>query len=160
MNKVVFLDRDGVINFEPGDYTFEVEKFAIIEGLFDSLKILQEKGYQFIVITNQGGISKQLYNHSDVKSVHLYMEKCFEAAEIELLDIYYCPHHAVNEKCICRKPDSLMLEKAIARYNVDKMSSYFIGDSRRDVLAAEKAGVTGVQIEMNDSLLNYLNQIN
>jgi len=160
MIKVVFLDRDGVINFEPGDYTFEIDKFNIIEGLFKSLKTLKEKGYQFIVITNQGGISKQIYNHNDVISVHLYMKSCFEDAGIDLLDIYYCPHHAINEKCICRKPDSLMLEKAIARYNVDITNSYFIGDSRRDVLAAEKAGVTGIQIKINDSLSNYINQIN
>ena len=160
MKKVVFLDRDGVINFEPGDYTFEVDKFNIIEGLFNSLSILKKKGYQFIVITNQGGISKQIYAHSDVISVHLYMKQCFDEAGIELLDIYYCPHHAINEKCICRKPDSLMLEKAIARYNVDKTKSYFIGDSRRDVLAADKAGVTGIQIKINDSLNNYINQIN
>ena len=160
MNRVVFLDRDGVINFEPGVYTYEVEKFKIIDGLFESLKILQEKGYNFIVITNQGGISKQIYNHSDVKSVHLYMKACFEEAGIDLLDVYYCPHHAVNEKCICRKPDSLMLEKAMARYNVDKKNSYFIGDSRRDALAAEKAGVIGIQIKVNDSLKNYINQIN
>ena len=160
MIKVVFLDRDGVINFEPGDYTYEVDKFIIIDDLFESLKILKEKGYQFIVITNQGGISKQIYGHSDVISVHLYMETCFKQAGIDLLDIYYCPHHAVNEKCICRKPDSLMLEKAIARYHVDKSTSYFIGDSRRDVLAAEKAGITGIQIKMNDSLKEYINQIN
>ncbi|PCJ27404.1 MAG: D,D-heptose 1,7-bisphosphate phosphatase [Flavobacteriales bacterium] len=160
MNKVVFLDRDGVINFEPRDYTFEVNKFKIIDGLFESLKILKLKGYLFIVITNQGGISKQLYSHNDVNSVHLYMQRCFEQAEIDLLDIYYCPHHAINEKCICRKPDSLMLEKAIARYNIDITKSYFIGDSRRDILAAEKVGLTGVQIEMNDSLKKYISQIN
>ena len=160
MVKVIFLDRDGVINFEPGDYTYEVDKFKIINGLFDSLNILKDKGYQFIVITNQGGISKQIYSHNDVNSVHLYMQECFKEAGIDLLDIYYCPHHAVNEKCICRKPDSLMLEKAIARYNVDKTASYFIGDSRRDVLAAEKAGVIGLQIQINDSLGNYIDQIN
>jgi len=160
MNKVIFLDRDGVINFEPGDYTFTVEGFMINDGLFEALKNLDKRGFQFIVITNQGGISKKLYNHNDVESVHSYMNQCFKEEGIELLDIYYCPHHAINEKCICRKPDSLMLEKAISRYNVDKSKSYFIGDSRRDVLAAEKAGVTGIQIKVNDSLTNYLNQIN
>lgn len=160
MNKVIFLDRDGVINFEPGDYTFEVDKFKINDNLFEALKTLQEKGYQFIVITNQGGISKQIYNHNDVNLVHLYMKKCFKDVGINLLDIYYCPHHTVNEKCICRKPDSLMLEKAIARYNIDKTKAYFIGDSERDVLAAQKAGVTGIQVAANDSLFNYINQIN
>lgn len=160
MTKVIFLDRDGVINFEPGDYTFEVERFEIVEGLFEGLKLLKEKGYHFIVITNQGGISKGIYNHNAVKTVHAYMQGCFKENNIELLDVYYCPHHNVNEKCICRKPDSLMLEKAMARYDVDKTSAYFIGDSKRDVLAAEKAGIKGVLVKSNDKLVNYLNQIN
>ncbi|MDB4533712.1 HAD family hydrolase [Vicingaceae bacterium] len=160
MTKVVFLDRDGVINVEPGHYTFEVENFKIVPGLFGALKILKEKGFQFIVITNQGGVSKGIYSHNDVISVHEYMEGKFVEAGINLLDIYYCPHHSINEKCICRKPNSQMLEKAIARYAIDKSSSYFVGDSRRDVLAAEKAEVTGIKVEPNDSLVNYLNQIN
>jgi len=160
MIKVVFLDRDGVINFEPGDYTFEVEQFKIVEGLFEGLKLLKEKGFQFIVITNQGGISKGIYNHDAVKKVHSYMQKCFKENEIDLLDIYYCPHHTINEKCICRKPDSLLLEKAMARYDIDKSTAYFIGDSRRDVLAAERAEIKGVLVKSNDKLINYLNQIN
>ena len=102
--KVVFLDRDGVINFEPGDYTYEIEKFRIVEGLFDALRLLKEKGYQFIIITNQGGISKGVYTHKAVNVLHSYMKSCFEKNQIELLDIYYCPHHNINEKCICRKP--------------------------------------------------------
>ena len=109
-----------------------------------SRKILQDNGYEFIVITNQGGISKGIYNHSDVISVHDYMQGEFYKQKINLLDIYYCPHHAIVEKCICRKPDSLMLEKAIARYDIDKSKSYFFGDSRRDVLAAEKANIKGL----------------
>jgi D-glycero-D-manno-heptose 1,7-bisphosphate phosphatase len=160
LNKVVFLDRDGVINFEPDDYTFEVEKFKILPDLFTSLQLLKNKGYQFIVITNQGGISKKIYNHNDVICVHEFMRQQFKVAQIDLLDVYYCPHHAVNERCICRKPDSLMLEKAIARYNIDKEASYFIGDSRRDIIAADKAGITGIKVQKNDSLLNYLDLIN
>ncbi len=160
MIKVVFLDRDGVINLEPGHYTYEVEKFKIVPGLFDALNILKEKGYQFIVITNQGGISKKIYNHDAVNSVHDYMQRQFELAGIEILDVYYCPHHSVNEKCICRKPDSLMLEKAMARYNITKSNSYFIGDNVTDMGAAENAGVTGIKIDANASLINYLNQIN
>lgn len=157
--KVIFLDRDGVINFEQGDYTFKVADFKIVDGLFKALLILQNKGFKFIVITNQGGISKGIYNHSDVISVHSYMQKQFKDAGIKLLDVYYCPHHAINEKCICRKPDSLMLEKAIAKYGINKARSYFIGDSRRDVLAAEKINLKGIKINTNDSLMDYLHQI-
>lgn len=157
--KVVFLDRDGVINVERGEYTYKVEDFKIVDGLFPALQLIKDKGFKFIVITNQGGISKQIYNHSDVISVHRYMYEQFKAAGIDLLDVFYCPHHAFIEKCICRKPDTLMLEKAIAKYEVDTNNSYFVGDSRRDMLAAEKAGVKGVKVIANDSLLNYLHQI-
>ncbi len=160
MNKVIFLDRDGVINQERGDYTYKIEDFKIVDGLFDALLNLKEKGYKFIVITNQGGISKGLYTHKDVMKVHSYMHELFNKANIELLDIYYCPHHTIHEKCICRKPDSLMLEKAIARYQVDKENSYFVGDSKRDELAAVKVGVKPIHIDTNSSLTKYLNQIN
>ena len=159
MRKIIFLDRDGVINIERGDYTYKVEDFIIVDGLIETLQYWKSVGYEFIVITNQGGISKKRYNHSDVINVHQYMVDCLKAAEIDLLDIYYCPHHATIEKCICRKPNSLMLEKAIARYDVDRENSYFIGDSRRDVLAAEKAGVKGVKIEPNEPLTKYMNEL-
>jgi D-glycero-D-manno-heptose 1,7-bisphosphate phosphatase len=158
--KVVFLDRDGVINMEPGHYTYQIGKFTIVPGLFEALSRLKARGYQFIVITNQGGISKAVYGHHEVMILHNYMKEQFTAAGVGLLDIYYCPHHSVNEKCICRKPDSQLLEKAIARYGVDKSKSYFIGDSDRDMFAAEKAGITGVKVVANDNLGNYLNQIN
>ena len=160
MRKVIFLDRDGVINFEPGDYTYKVDRFKILEGVLPALKSLSNKGFEFVVITNQGGIAKGIYDHNDVSSVHHYMEQQFNKSGISLLDIYYCPHHDIIEKCICRKPGSLMLEKAIARYQINKADSYFIGDSDRDILAAEKAGIKGVQIVKNDTLSKYLDQIN
>ena len=159
MRKVVFLDRDGVINFEPGNYTYEVEKFKIVEGLFEGLHTLRDVGFQFIVITNQGGISKGAYGHGDVANVHAYMLDQFRINGIDILDVYYCPHHSVNERCICRKPDSQMLEKAMARYNVDKQLSCFVGDNERDVMAAENAGIKGVFVKSNDKITNYLNQI-
>jgi len=159
MRKVIFLDRDGVINFEPGDYTYQVVKFKIIDGLFNALRVLKERGFEFIVITNQGGIAKGIYGHGDVDAVHNYMTSKFKEEGISLLTIYYCPHHTMLEKCICRKPDSLMLEKAIAKYEVSKKDAYIIGDSERDIFAGEKAGIKGILINKNDSLENYLDQI-
>lgn len=160
MRKVIFLDRDGVINYEPGDYTYQVDKFNLLSGLFEALKKLKDQQYEFIVITNQGGISKGIYNHKDVALVHDYMKEEFSKEGIQLLDIYYCPHHSINEKCICRKPDSSMLERAIARYDVSKENAYFIGDSERDIQAAKKAGIKGILITKNEKLTNYLDQIN
>lgn len=152
MRKVIFLDRDGVINKERGDYTYKIVDFELNEGLFEFLKLAQEKGFEFIIITNQGGIAKGRYNKNDVYSVHQHMLALFEQKQIPILAVYYCPHHTDNERCICRKPDSQMLEKAIARFNVDKQSSFMIGDSKRDVEAANKAGLKAYQIEPNANL--------
>jgi D-glycero-D-manno-heptose 1,7-bisphosphate phosphatase len=70
--------------------------------------------------------------------------------------IYYCQHHNEIGKCICRKPGSLMLEKAIARFNIDVEKSVMIGDSQRDVDAAAKAGVRGFLIESNSGILKIV----
>ena len=159
MRKVIFLDRDGVINVERGEYTYKLQDFKMVEGLLEALILLMGRGYEFVVITNQGGISKGIYNHTDVFNVHSIMQQWFKKANIPILAIYYCPHHSFVEKCICRKPDSLMLEKAIAKYSVDVDNSYFIGDSRRDELAGQKIGLNTIRVAANENLINHLNQI-
>ena len=110
----------------------------------------------FIIITNLGGIARGIFTHDDVIKLHEYMFSKFTDNDIEITDLYYCPHHSNVEKCLCRKPDSLMLEKAIAKYNIDIEKSYFIGDSRRDFLAGEKAGVKAIQVEKNSDLTELL----
>jgi len=151
--KVIFLDRDGVINKERGEYTWLEEQFVFTDNLFDFLREYRDKGFQFIVITNQGGINKGLYKKSDVEALHHWMRECLRKENIELLDIYYCPHHSIFQKCLCRKPNSQLLEKAIAVYGIDKKKSYMIGDNQRDIEAAERTGVNAVLVEAN---LNWM----
>lgn len=152
MKKVVFLDRDGVINVDVNDYTWKWEKFIFTPQLFDYLKLLVNKGFHFIIVTNQGGISKKIYTKNDVFELHNLMQEQFEFNGIPLLDIYFCPHHPAIEKCLCRKPGSLLLEKAIAKYNISLKHSYFIGDNERDMLAAKGAGVEGIKINTNEGI--------
>lgn len=159
MRKVIFLDRDGVINKERGEYTFKVADFEINEGVIEFLKLAKTKEYEFIIITNQGGISKEIYNHNDVNIVHEFMLTKFKQVGIDILSIYYCPHHSENENCICRKPKSQLLEKSIARFSIDKSLSFFIGDSERDVEAAKNAGIKGVKIEPNSNLMLLKNNL-
>lgn len=153
MEKAVFFDRDGVINREVGDYVYEINKFQINEGVIEFIQKLKNKGYYIIIITNQGGIAKKLYTRNDVENLHEHMLKCFEKGDIVIDEIYYCPHHATLEKCICRKPDSLMLEKAIARFNIDPSKSYFIGDKETDYEAGKKAGLNAIKIAKNGNLI-------
>lgn len=159
MKKAIFLDRDGVINVERG-YTHKLEDFVILPDLIEVLQLFQKKGYLLIVISNQSGIAKGLYKQSEVEVLHKYMTDEFTKNGIKLSEIYYCVHHPDVSNCICRKPDSLFVEKALARFNIDASGSYFIGDKERDTEAAEKAGVKGILIEANISLKTILNQIN
>lgn len=151
MNKAIFLDRDGVINRERG-FTYRLEDFEILPGLVDALKEFRKRGFHIIVISNQSGIAKGLYTQVDVEVLHAYLNETLKKEHIAFDEIYYCMHHPDISKCICRKPDSLFIEKALARFNLNPALSFFIGDKKRDVEAAHKAGVMGILIEANAPL--------
>ena len=151
--KVVFLDRDGVLNRERGEYTYLTTNFEWVTDAIDALKLLNEQGYALIIISNQGGISKNIYSKTDVINIENAIVQPLVKQNIQILDSFYCPHHSAIENCLCRKPKSLMLEKAIAKHNIDPVKSYFIGDSIRDMVAGQNVGVKGILMKANDSLL-------
>ncbi len=148
-NKAVFLDRDGVLIKETGGYNYRLNQVEMVESIYPFLKKVQAQGYLLIMITNQGGIDKKLFTHEDVKTVNDFILNELAQQDIQLDDIYYCPHHSEISLCICRKPDSGMLEKALAKHRIDATKSYFIGDHDRDIIAGDKAGVTSIKIEAN-----------
>jgi D-glycero-D-manno-heptose 1,7-bisphosphate phosphatase len=150
--KAVFLDRDGVINHDPGDYTTSLSEFTILPGVVETLKKWSDEGFAIIVITNQGGLAKERYSLADFKEIDDYMSDIFQNADIDFLETYYCPHHDAISHCLCRKPKPGMIEKALARHNIDPGSSVFIGDKWRDVEAGEAAGVRGIKIDVNADL--------
>jgi D-glycero-D-manno-heptose 1,7-bisphosphate phosphatase len=142
--KCVFLDRDGVLNEEINDYVFRIEDFKIREGVVEGLKNLKKAGYLLIIVTNQAGIAKGLYKDEDVKNCYNYLQN---QAEGVLDDIYYCKHHPnFTTESLLRKPNSLMLEKAMAKYDIDIDQSFMIGDSERDIVAGKKVGVKTIHI--------------
>lgn len=148
-NKAVFLDRDGVLNREVGDYIKHPDHFFLNDGIPEALKKFRSENYLLIVITNQSGIAKGIYSFQQLKAIHAKMIKELGAFGIILDEIYYCPHHPLVSNCLCRKPGSLMLEKAIARFNIDPAQSVFIGDAERDMDAAHSAGIRGIRIQPN-----------
>ncbi len=156
MNKAIILDRDGVINRERGGYTWKQEDFVLTPGIIPFLQAARDKGYIFIVVTNQGGIARGMFTAAEVEQVHEYMRSLLRQGGIELQEIYYCPHSNRLERCLCRKPGSLMLEKAIARFRIDVGHSFFIGDHERDQQAGEAAGIPFVRIEPNEDLMHYV----
>ena len=157
--RAVFLDRDGVINRETGEFIFQLEEFIINEGLIEALKVFQQRDFIFIVISNQSGIARGLYTKEQADYLHLHLQRFLKNHGIVLSEIYYCPHHPDDSNCICRKPDSGLLEKAIARFHIDAGRSYFIGDAERDIKAGEKAGVNSILIKSNTPLLEIADRI-
>lgn len=159
MKKALFLDRDGVLNRERGDYTYSINDFAVLPDVAEALQLAREKGFLLIVISNQGGIAKGIFTQERVEVLHKMLSDELAKSGVQFDEVYYCPHHSDVAKCICRKPDSVMLEKAIARFGIDVTKSVMIGDSQRDIEAAKKAGVTGVLIESNSGILEIVRSL-
>ncbi len=148
--KALFLDRDGVINHDPGDYTKNLDEFHILDGALETMKEWFDAGYKLVIITNQAGLAKGLYERHDVDRIHQYLMGRCVAMGFRIEECFYCPHHeGTTGRCLCRKPGSLLIEKALHRYGLDASSSVMMGDKPRDVDAAEKAGVRGVLIPVN-----------
>jgi D-glycero-D-manno-heptose 1,7-bisphosphate phosphatase len=161
MNKAIFLDRDGVlVDNSKHYYIWKSDQLSLIDGVIENLKMILQKGFQLFIVSNQGGISRGLYSKDDIVKLHDELILTFNANHIEIAEIVFCPHHAEVEKCLCRKPDSLMIEKLMAKYRISKEGSFLIGDSESDMNAARKAGIQGIQIIPNQSMFKYLSFLN
>ena len=155
-NKAVFLDRDGVINRDILDYTWRLNDFSFLDGVFEACREFQSQNYLIIVVTNQGGIARGLYTHGHVAQLHQHMLQAFQKEGVNITEVYYCPHHDAHGKCLCRKPGSLLVEKALARFDIDPSASWFIGDRDRDIQAGAGAGVKGILVDVNSDLREVL----
>ena len=137
--KTIFLDRDGVINKEV-NYLHKIDDFEFIDGIFDACLHFQSLSYKIIIITNQSGISRGYYSHSDYQKVTQWMLDQFKYKNINILDVFHCPH-GPDSTCDCRKPKPGMFLKAKDKYNIDMEKSWMIGDKERDTIAANSAGI-------------------
>ncbi|GGH51159.1 hypothetical protein GCM10007423_54350 [Dyadobacter endophyticus] len=144
LNKCVFLDRDGVLNEDCPDYLYKLEELVIPHGVTEALQMLKETGYLLIVITNQAGIAKGLYTADDVYAIHEAMQR---ASHNALDDLYFAPFHpSYSGNSLSRKPGSLLIEKAMAKYNIDPGQSWMIGDRDRDMEAGKNVGLKTIHI--------------
>ena len=137
-NKAIFLDRDGVLNVDFVNYAYNVSNFFVIESVPEAVRKLKNAGYLLIIVTNQSGIAKGLYTEEDVWWCHRTLEK---ACNLSFDGFYYAVYHPITSASLTRKPDSLMFEKAIARFNIDLENSWMIGDKERDMEPAHKVGI-------------------
>jgi D-glycero-D-manno-heptose 1,7-bisphosphate phosphatase len=149
--KVIFLDRDGVINKYPGDFKYvtNVEDFQILPNVKPALEKLTAAGFRLFVVSNQAGVAKGLYSQQDLNEIDQRMVFVL-GDKVRLFEILYCTH-LPEANCSCRKPKTGLLDQVFADlktqgYAVDKANSYFIGDSLLDVETGQAAGLKTILV--------------
>lgn len=143
MNKCIFLDRDGVLNVERGHYTYLPQDFKIIDGVPEAIEKIKKAGYLAIVVTNQAGITKGVHTR---EQMHICHEMLIKKSHNLIDSIYYSPYHPSFSESLTRKPNTLMLEKAIAKFDIETNGSWLIGDRCRDIECGQKMGLKTVLI--------------
>lgn len=153
--RAIFLDRDGTINSDVG-FLKDIEDFALLEGVGEAIRMINESGYLAIVITNQPVVARGEVTIEELDEIHKKMETLLGKAGAYVDDVFYCPHHPdkgyegevleYKIDCDCRKPKPGMLILAAAKYNIDLSCSWMLGDSENDVQAGKNAGCSVMSI--------------
>ncbi len=144
--KVVFLDRDGVLNraFPEGGTTrppMSVAELELLPGVTDALARLRNAGFTLVVVTNQPDVARGKQTRAAVEAINATL-----SAELPLLDVFSC-YHDTADKCVCRKPKPGMLLDAAAKWDLDLATAFLIGDRWSDIAAAHAAGCRGVLVD-------------
>jgi D-glycero-D-manno-heptose 1,7-bisphosphate phosphatase len=139
--KVIFIDRDGVINVDKiGGYITTWEEFKFIPGTISALKALVKAQIGIVIISNQAGIGDGVYSKRALDEITDKMLNVFEKERIIISGVYYCLH-GKQEGCGCRKPQPGLFEQAAKDMRFNPHETYFIGDKATDMEAGNKYGL-------------------
>jgi D-glycero-D-manno-heptose 1,7-bisphosphate phosphatase len=140
----VFLDRDGTINEEVG-YLDRIEKLRLLPGAAAAIRRINQSGMKTVVVTNQSGIARGLFDEAFVALVHAHLQEMLRAEGALIDAFYFCPHHPTGGRgaylkiCGCRKPAPGMLLLAAEELRIDPTRSYMIGDTLKDIEAGPRS---------------------
>ena len=142
-DKVIFLDRDGVINRDPENlkyqYVTKWKEFKFLPGAKRAIKKLTDAGYSIYIISNQAGISKRYFTMKALRTITRNMRKELAKRGGRIKDAFYCPHR-IEDDCDCRKPKAGLFKKALRKGRIDFKDAFFIGDNIKDVQAGRAIG--------------------
>lgn len=145
--KCLFLDRDGVINFDAG-YVHTPEQFKFKKDIFDLIKYANANSYLVVVVTNQSGIGRGYYSENEFNHLTNWMLDKFKSNGCFIERVYFCPYHPTQgigcykRDSKCRKPLPGMINSAVSSYNIDPTKSLMVGDKMTDIEAGFAAGIT------------------
>src|SRR5919206_4163443 len=134
----LFMDRDGTISEEVG-YVNHPSRFRLFPYSSEAIRILNQKGWLAIVVTNQAGVARGYFSEDVIIQIHDQLRQGLESAGAKLDAIYYCAHHpSVGEPpyrvdCDCRKPKTGLIDQAAKDFEIDIPASWMVGDRYGDV---------------------------
>jgi D-glycero-D-manno-heptose 1,7-bisphosphate phosphatase len=138
-DKVVFLDRDGVINRDSPAYIKSWAEFDFLPGSLVALRRLTVAGFTLIILSNQSAVNRGMLSLETLLEVHRRLQAEIAAAGGCITDIFFCPHRP-EEGCACRKPLPGLLRQACSQHGIDPSQTIMIGDSVKDIECAHNAG--------------------
>ena len=161
LTPAIFLDRDNTLTIDEGN-TFEIEKFQWVTGAPLALSAFKREGIPVFIVTNQGGIGREIFTLDDMRLFHQHLRKKAQSVGGEIQDIAFCPHHplavkkALKTPCRCRKPEPGLFFDLADKWRLDLCQSVMIGDRCSDVEAGQRAGCHSYLFDGHD--LNQLAQ--
>ena len=144
--KIVILDRDGVINVDLMTYVTSPEEFEAVEGSLEAMAKLTANGYKVAIATNQACIEKEIISEEELRTIHDHMIDLLLEFGGKINYIAYCPHKP-ESKCKCRKPEVGLLQEIEQELGVPLKGKYFVGDKDSDITAGRKFGCIPVLIK-------------
>ena len=153
MEKIVFLDRDGVINKNRNDYVKTWDEFKFLPNAKKGIKLLNNNSFKILIITNQSVVGRGIIKEKTLNEIHEKMLKELNEYGCRIEKIYCCPH-APWDNCDCRKPKPGMLLKAADDFDLDLKECHFIGDSETDEEAGKTVGCKTYLVSENRDLLD------
>ena len=137
--KLVILDRDGVINFDSDQFIKTPAEWKPIPGSLEAIARLNHMGYRVVIASNQSGVGRGLFDMGMLNAINEKMYRALMHVGGRVDALFYCPH-AADSNCECRKPKPGMLVDISQRFNVDLAGVPAVGDSLRDLQAAQAVG--------------------
>lgn len=170
--KVIFLDRDGIINFDSKNYIKSPDEWLPIPKSIEAIVKLSKHGYKVGVATNQSGIARGYYDEEVLAKIHQKMTDLVKEAGGEISHIVYCPHMP-DAGCECRKPKPGMLKQLANFFECDIENVPFVGDRMTDIKAAKSIGakpihirsqmseaeIDGIDVPKFDTLFDYVDTL-
>lgn len=137
--KTAILDRDGVINYDSSAFVKSPEEWVALPGSLEAIARLNQAGWRVVVATNQSGLARGLFDMDTLNAIHAKMRQQLAAVGGHIDAIFICPH-GPDDACHCRKPLPGLFIDIGHRFDLSLNQTVSVGDSLRDLLAAQQAG--------------------